>query len=165
MKEQMNMKKLNIDLELLFQSLSFDDDTLGSEYLDTETGDIMNIPYEVTKVVKGEIDEEALADWQKELLKDAYTIEEDSEDRYIMIPNIDDSFFYDAMVQFSEYEVESEILGEKLLDALNGRNPMRNFKNVICQYPEELDKWYAYEDQKAKEYVIDWLRGEGIELE
>lgn len=159
------MKKLKIDLDLLVQSFSFNDDMLGVEYLDTETGNVVNIPYEVSRVAEGEMDEEYLADWQKELLEDAYTIEEDCEDRYIMIPNIEDLFFYDAMVQFAEYETESETLREKLLDALNGRKPMRNFKNIICQCPEELDKWYEYEDEKAKEYVIDWLRGKEIEVD
>jgi hypothetical protein len=43
------MKKLKIDLELLYQSFLFEKEDLCKEYLDTETGDIINIPEEIAK--------------------------------------------------------------------------------------------------------------------
>ena len=104
------MKKLKIDLELLVQSFSFNEDDLGKEYLDTQTGHIINIPFELENVVKGNDDGEKLDDWQKELLKDAYAIKEDREDRYLLIPTIDDLYFYNSMVDFSREEVLSEEL-------------------------------------------------------
>lgn len=159
------MKKLKIDLELLVQSFSFNDDELGKEYLDTNTGDIINIPYEVKRVAEGNGEEEDLADWQRELLEEAYSIEEDEEDRFIMLPHIEDSYFYGAMVEFAREKVSSNDLKEKLLAALNKSQPMRSFKSIIFGYEKELDNWQDYEEEKAKEYAINWLKDRGIEVE
>ncbi|MBC2581460.1 UPF0158 family protein [Clostridium sp. DJ247] len=159
------MKKLNIDLELLVQSFSFNDYDLGKEYLDTHTGDIINIPSELNGVVQGENGEEDLESWQKDLLKDAYSINNDTDQRYIIIPNIEESYFHDVMVNFSKEEISSEYLKEELLNALESSQPTRNFKNIIFSYEEETDKWQDYEDEKAKEYAVNWLSNIGIEVE
>jgi len=159
------MKKLNIDLDLLVESFSINDDELGKEYLDANTGDIIHIPYEVQKVVEGDREEEDLADWEKELLEDAYAIEEDQQDRYIMLTNMESSYIYDAMVEFTREKVASEDLREKLLKALEGSNPMRSFKTIIFGCEEELDEWQDFEEVKTKEYVVNWLKDRGIEIE
>lgn len=159
------MTKLNIDLELLVQSFSFNEDDLGKEYLDTHTGDIINIPSELNNIVEGEGDEEKLDDWQKELLNDAYAIVKDEENRYILIPNIEDSFLYDVMVNFSKEKVFLEELKDKLINALNGSEPMRGFKNIIFKHSGTLNEWEEYEEEKLKEYAINWLRSIGIEVE
>lgn len=158
------MKTLNIDLDLLVQSFSFNEDDLGKEYLDTDTGDIINIPCEVNNVVQGNKNEEALEEWERSLLEDAYAIKEDREKRYIMIPCIEESYFHNVMVDFSKEKVNSEVLKKRLLDALNNSQSIRNFKNIIYQYQEELDKWQDYEDEKLKEYVVNWLKNRGISL-
>lgn len=159
------MTKLKIDLELLVQSFSFNEDDLGKEYLDTHTGEIINIPSEIDKVVEGNGDEEELDDWQKELLKDAYAITENKEDNYVLIPNIEESYFYDVMAGFSKEKVSSEELSGELINALNSSQPMRGFKNIIFENPEILEDWEEYEDQKLKEYAINWLKSIGIETE
>ncbi len=159
------MKKLKIDMELLVQSFSFNDDDLGKEYLDTHTGNIINIPYELNNVVHGGKNEENLADWQRELLEDAYAIKKDEERRYIIIPHIEEQYFYNAMLEFSEEKVLTENLKNMLLKALNNTQPMRNFKNIIFQHQEELDKWQDYEEEKMNEYAVNWLKNIGIELE
>ena len=159
------MKKLKIDLDLLMDSFSINDDELAKEYLDTNTGDILHIPCEVKRVAEGNGEEEDLADWEKDLLEEAYAIEEDEEDRYIMLPHIEDSYFYDAMVKFIRERVTSEELKEKLSAALSKSQPMRSFKSIIFNYEEELDKWQDYEEEKTKEYVISWLKDIGIEVE
>ena len=159
------MKKLNIDLDLLVESFSINDDELGKEYLDANTGDIIHIPYEVQKVVEGDREEEDLADWEKELLEDAYAIEEDQQDRYIMLTNMESSYIYDAMVEFTREKVASEDLREKLLKALEGSNPMRSFKTIIFGCEKELDEWQDFEEVKTKEYVMNWLKDRGVEIE
>ena len=159
------MKKLKLDLELLVQSFSFNEDDLGKEYLDTYTGEIINVPSELKNVVEGKRAESDLDDWQKELLRDAYAIEKDEENRYIIVPNIEDSYFYDVMLNFSNEKVCSEDLRGKLIRALNGSQPMRGFKNIIFKYPESLDDWQEYEEENLKKYAINWLTKRGIELE
>ncbi len=158
------MKTLDIDLDLLIQSFSFNEDDLGKEYLDTQTGDIINIPCEVNKVVCGNKEEEDLEEWERSLLEDACNIKENKEDRYIVIPCIKDAYFHNVMVDFAKEKVSSEELKEKLLDALNNGQSIRNFKNIIYQYEEELDNWQDYEYEKLKEYVVIWLNNIGINL-
>lgn len=159
------MKKLKIDLELLVQSFSFNEDDLAKEYLDTYTGDIINIPSELDKVVQGEQDEEELEQWQRELLKDAYAVKNDEEERYILIPNIDETYNNNIMVSFTKEIVSSENLRDRLLNALNSNQPERNFKNILFEHEAELVKWEAYEEEKAEEYAANWLRKIDIELE
>lgn len=159
------MKKLNVDLELLVQSFSFNEDNLGKEYLDTHTGDIINIPQELNRVVQGKMNEDELDDWQKELLKDAYNIQNDNEHRYIIVPNIEDSYLHEVMVNFAEGKIVSEQLRENLLSALKENQPTREFKNIIFKYGDILELWQDYEEEKFKEYAVKWLRGRGIELE
>jgi hypothetical protein len=159
------MKKLKIDLELLVQSFSFNEDDLGKEYLDTHTGDIINVPSELKSVVEGQLAESKLDDWQKELLEDAYAIAKDEENRYIVVPNIEDSYFHDVMLNFSNEKIFSEDLRGELIRTLNGSQSMRGFKNIIFKHPENLDDWQEYEEEKLKEYAINWLRNRGIELE
>ncbi|MBI6874351.1 UPF0158 family protein [Clostridium aciditolerans] len=159
------MKKLKIDLELLVQSFSFNEDDLAKEYLDTYTGDIINIPSELDKVIQGEQDEEELEQWQRELLKDAYSVKNDEEERYILIPNTDETYNHNIMVSFTKEIVCSENLRDKLLNALNSNQPERNFKNILFEHEAELVKWEAYEEEKAEEYAANWLRKIDIELE
>lgn len=159
------MKKLNIDLELLVQSFSFNEDDLAKEYLDTYTGDIINIPSELDKVVQGEQNEEELEQWQRELLKDAYAVKNDEEERYILIPNTDETYNNNIMVSFTKEIVCSENLRDMLLNALSSNQPERNFKNILFEHEEELVKWEAYEEKKAEEYATNWLRELDIELE
>ncbi|MBC8059454.1 MAG: hypothetical protein H7Y18_02185 [Clostridiaceae bacterium] len=158
------MKKLKIDLELLVQSFAFDDEELGVEYLDKETGDIMNIPASLIKVINGELEESELADWQRELLPDAYSIKGAEEVRYIQIPNLEDSYLFNTMVSFTSEVVISQEIKEKLTKALEGSNPMRNFKNIIFENLEEEEKWDTYEENKLEDYSIKWLTNIGIEM-
>lgn len=156
------MEKLNIDLELLVQSFAFDDEELGIEYLDKESGDIMNIPQELIKVINGELKEEALADWHKELLKDAYAIKGSEGTRYIQIPNLEDSYLFNVMSDFTNEKVTSRDIKDLLSKALDSDNPMRNFKNIIFENIEEEEKWDVYEEEKLEEYAVKWLNAIGI---
>ena len=157
------MSKIEIDLDELVLSFGFDDEELAKEYFDRETGNIINIPRTVMKVAEGDKEEEDLDDWEKELLEDAEAILEDMEDRYLAIPSIESSYFYRAMQSFAE-EVQDNNIKNELLKALNLSNPMRQFKTAISKYMEVQNLWYDYEDNKAKEYVIEWLEKNNIQF-
>ena len=156
------MEKFKIDLELLVQSFAFDDDELGVEYLDKESGDIINIPNELIKVINGELKEDDLADWHKGLLEDAYAIKGSEGIRYIKIPNLEDSYLFNLMVHFINEEIISKEIKQKLKSALNSSNPMRSFKNIIFENFEEEKKWEAYEEKKLEDYAVKWLNSIGI---
>jgi len=159
------MRKLKIDMELLVQSFAFDDDELGVEYLDSESGDIINIPKELLKVVNGELEESDLADWHKDLLKDAYAIKGAEQVRYIQIPNLEDSYLYNIMLDFTNEKVIDEEIKQKLTKALDKSNPTRSFKNIIFENFEEEEKWDIYEEEKLEAYAIKWLSNIDIEIE
>ena len=156
------MEKLKIDLELLAQSFAFDDDELGVEYLDKESGDIINIPSELFKVLNGELKEDELADWHKGLLEDAYSIKGLEGTRYIRIPNLEDSYLFNVMVDFINEKVIDQEIKQKLLKALDSSNPMRNFKNIIFENLEDEEKWDIYEEKKLEDYAVKWLKTIGI---
>lgn len=158
------MKKLDIDVDLLFQSFSFENEDLCKEYLDTETGEIINISNEISRVLDGKASEENLEDWEKEMLKDAYAVSGDRNNRYILIPKINTTYFEAFIEEFINEKVTSELLQRRLQKALGEINIMRNFKNVLSDYPEELDMWYDFEEEKGKEYVEEWLAERGIEI-
>jgi Uncharacterised protein family (UPF0158). len=147
------------------QSFSFNEDNLGKEYLDTDTGDIINIPTDLKNVVEGNKSESDLDDWQKELLKDAYAIAKDEGKRYILVPNVEDSYFYNIMLNFSNEKVSSAELRGELIKSLNINKSVRDFKNILFRYPQNLDTWQQYEEEKLREYAVSWLRDRGIELE
>jgi hypothetical protein len=159
------MKKLRFNLEDLVSSFTFDSEGLAKEYFDTFTGEVINIPDEVMRAAEGDMEEEELADWQRELLAEAEAILEDEENRYLVIPKIKSSYVYDAMVEFAGQLPGESKLKEKLEAAFNGKHPMRDFKDELHNYPEELEQWYEYEDNKAKDYVLQWLDGHNIEVE
>ena len=158
------MEKFNVDLELLVQSLAFDDEELGIEYLDKQTGDIMNIPKELIKVINGELQENDLENWHKELLKDAYAIKGSEGTRYIQIPNLEDSYLFNVMSDFTNEKVMDNDIKEKLIKSLDSDNPMRKFKNIIFENPEQEEKWEVYEEEKLEEYAVKWLNTIGIKM-
>lgn len=157
------MKKLKVDLELLLQSLSFNNEGLCKEYLDTITGDILNIPDDIDKVVKGTLSEESLPDWKKDLLSDGYAIANDKEQRYIFIPNVDIICSDIDMKEFVVRKIKDPELSSKLSNALKEKNPMRSFKNALSYNVELLDKWYDYEEEIGKKIASKWLKEFGIQ--
>lgn len=158
------MKKLKVDLDLLYQSFVFDNEDLCKEYLDTDTGDIVNVPIELERVILGEAEEEDLEDWQRELLQEAYSVAEDKRGRFILIENINPDYLGSDIEGFIEKNIASEELKSRLKKMLEDENALRNFKNALSDFPEELEKWYDYQEQKGKEYVIDWLRERKLQI-
>lgn len=156
------MKKVKINLDDLVSSFTFDSEGLSTEYLNIETGEIVHIPEEVARAVEDELDIEELEDWQKEIVADAEAILIEMDDNYLPIKPIESSYFHNAMVDFVCEKVKDSKVSEKLNNALSESHPMRKFKDVLHNYPDELELWYQYEDKKSKDYVLDWLQRHDI---
>lgn len=159
------MKKLKINLDDLMSSFTFNSDGLSKEYLSLESGEIIHIPNEVARVVEDEKDPNILPQWELDLVPEAELVLIEEPDNYIEIPVIESSYFYNVMQEFAENEVKDENISDKLIRALNGSRPMGRFKDVLHNYEAELEQWYAYEDQKTKEYVLEWLSDNEIEVD
>ncbi|GAA0182737.1 hypothetical protein SH2C18_50630 [Clostridium sediminicola] len=157
------MKKLKVDLELLLQSLLFNNEGLCKEYLDTVTGDIINIPEDIDKVVKGILPQESLPDWKQDLLSDGYAITNDKEHRYIFIPAVDIICSNIDIEEFIARKINDPHLASKLSNCLNEKNPMRSFKNTLSYNAELLDEWYDYEEKQGEKFAKKWLKELGIQ--
>lgn len=156
------MRKIHIDLELLVQSFTFDDEGLGKEYLNTNNGDIINIPDDIEKVVLGELSEDNLPDWKKDLLEDAYIIGADVENRYVLIPKLETNFSNEDIKYFILKNISDSNLSATLFKTLEDDNPIKSFKYALSNYPQILDAWYDYEDSKRIEQANEWLKNLGL---
>jgi hypothetical protein len=140
-------------------------DEFGSrDYLDTRTGEIVNIPDEVMSVVESEDEEEIerLPDWEQGLIETAKSVFSDEEGRYVDIPRRPSYEGYNLMVEFAN-TVKSRGLREKLDIALDGKGAFRRFKNVLKNHPDEEKRWFAFKDERMRQDVRDWLHSIGIE--
>ncbi|MCZ8519877.1 UPF0158 family protein [Paenibacillus caseinilyticus] len=116
-------------------------------------------------VVTGEIDTKSPDDleWDDE---GAFDEDEDlhPEERYLRIPERSSRDGYERMEDFVHTIVPGPVK-KALLRALEGRKGVfRRFKDKLDEYPEVQQRWYAYEEEKNREAVIDWLESEGFEV-
>jgi GNAT superfamily N-acetyltransferase len=84
------------------------------------------------------------------------TIANDTEDRYIDLPDWDSSEGFNLMEQFAA-GFKNKLIRTKLSSALNrGRGVFRAFKDTLAGYPEAEKLWFAYKDKEMKRAVIRW---------
>ncbi|WP_426449628.1 UPF0158 family protein [Paenibacillus sp. S-38] len=156
------MRKLELTLQQIEQiSMFMETDHLGERfYYDVVTGEIdTKSPddYEWDEEEEGEFDDEAGG--EDEVDEDLHP-----EERYLGIPERSSRDGYERMEDFA-YKVGAGPAREALLLALEGRKGVfRRFKDKLAEYPEVQQKWYAYEEEKNREAVIDWLESEGFEV-
>jgi hypothetical protein len=46
---------------------------------------------------------------------------------------------------------------DRLLIALSGRGAFRRFKDVLARWPEELQRWFAFSDERQRGRARSWL--------
>lgn len=54
-------------------------------------------------------------------------------------------------------------LKERLQDSIVGKGAFRRFKDVVTQYADERKRWFTYRDVLAHQYILDWLKQNGVE--
>lgn len=134
-------KRLPIDLELV-QTAFEDRDGDGRWFLDGETGEVLRL---------NEDDDDELAD----------QIDEGGE-RYIAIRYQGSDAGYRDMEEFID-SVNDNRMRALLEVAINGRGAFRRFKDVLQEHPQERERWFAFQKQRAHGRVLRWLETEGIE--
>ena len=58
--------------------------------------------------------------------------------------------------------VDNRELKNQLWQAINGRGAFRNFKEVLYAHKLEQAQWYAFEENRLQQCVLDWLASENI---
>lgn len=52
-------------------------------------------------------------------------------------------------------------LAERLHDALDGRGPFRRFKDVLARRPDQLQRWFAFSEERHRGRARAWLATAG----
>ena len=150
-----------------------------NSYLDLETGDVLTITSEFQQELERIYEENVaedddkvdlerilaakdIPDWQKEVLRDADQVEQHLGARYVSVPRADSDEAYRDMEDFIA-ETNNRRLQGRLEEAIRGRHPFRRFKDVLLDYPEDREQWFAFSNSRVRGRTLDWLRGEGIE--
>jgi hypothetical protein len=172
------MRKLKVDLEDLV--FAFEQASLEIQhYLDLETGQVVSISDEMRRereAIYEEIGDDAanprafaealehwgLPEWMKEAVQTADQVERGYGTRYLRVPQADSQEGYDDMEEFIG-TVGSERLREKLEVAIQGRGAFRRFKDVLAGHPDERDRWFAFQAERGRRRVGEWLEAQGIE--
>jgi len=86
---------------------------------------------------------------------------EDDPERYIEIEPPSSDERYDWMADYAE-GVTDEQVGDALARALGGRRPFRRFKDVLEGHAAEREAWFAFEDEKIKGAIEEWVKDSGL---
>jgi hypothetical protein len=173
------MKKLAVDMEEL--ALAFETGRDRFDYFfDLETGATIMVTEETNSQLESlyelaaeedpgaEIDlpallaEEGIEDWEAELLLDADQVEREYGARYVRVPHLDSPTGYRDMEDFIG-TVEDAHLRDLLEVAIQGRGAFRRFKDVLLNYEDERQHWFAFKDARVERRVVEWLASHGIE--
>ena len=142
-------------------------------YLDLETGAIVQISDEAFSDLENlPVDEDDdletalqnVEDWQQEILREAIPIQEGLGTRYLKIPQIDSFEDYRDMADFIA-TIEDDHRRELLEVAIRGKGAFRRFKDVLYNYPDEREGWFALKEEEMRRRAMRWLEANGIELE
>lgn len=178
--QRWHIKQLAIDWSEL--TLAFDSSSWQlSYYLDTETGQVLAMTdetrQELEQIYEEYFDEDNpdafdieavlaqrddLPGWQKEALVEADFVETHYGRRVIAIP---DTPTYEAYNEMQEYiaTIEDDRLYNRLLNATRGRGAFGRFRDILHQHPAVLQRWYAFQENRLRQRILEWLKEEGIE--
>jgi hypothetical protein len=161
------------DLEEAFQNSSYE----HPYWLDKQTGRVILIDDEIAGVLREGKDLSDFPDWQREMAEEMTPLlrafgelpgaEADDEGelgRFVEIPKQESHDAYEVMEDFAE-TVANPHLRELLAVALRGKGAFRRFKDVLLSYPEERERWFAFENGRRREAVEAWAQEEGVEME
>ena len=159
----MALRRLNIDFEALARAMAKQVSDENDYYLDTHTGRIMRISTDVWSALEeGETIAGSLNAWQQEELHEAQAVFSDTQGRYLPIPEDLEWEVEQIMADFTD-TVRDADLRSKLTAAMEGRNAIRRFKDVLVHYPDAHQRWTALQQQRQQEHAAQWLEDEGIE--
>jgi hypothetical protein len=87
------------------------------------------------------------------------------ENRYVCVSPPDSNEKWRWMEEFALAQQDNPKLFNQLVTALRGRKPFRNFKDALLDFPEDRENWFAFENQKVREFIEDWAKSEKIDVD
>lgn len=159
------MKKLKVDIDEIALAMEAGDPIEETVwYLDTETGEVINVFEYVIRDLK-EGNEEAIEDypdWMEDMVEQAKALMDDDKGRFVDIPKISSDEAYRVMEDFI-LSIEDKNIRNKLSAAIRGRGAFRRFKDTISEWPDLEKDWYKFKDESVRREVLDWFESIGIE--
>ena len=130
----------------------------SSAWLDHDTGQIHIIQDRLMAIATGDSDDDpedsdTVTDWDDAELARARELCS-RPDRAIALPTAFDFHEYRHMERFIESLPESAAT-DQLWRAIKGRGAFRHFKDTADRLGV-LDAWYAYRDNAARQFMLDW---------
>src|ERR1017187_25681 len=124
----------------------------SSSYLDLDSGKVETVSHDLLSAAEESDEEPDLPDWQKPEWEIAKRIV--STDRFKGLPTKYDVHEWEIMRDFAD-TVESEKVGEELLNAIHGAGAFRYFKDTVRRRGIET-KWFEFRDEALKEIAREW---------
>jgi hypothetical protein len=142
---RIDLRPLPVDLEQLAEALEGDPEHSGGR-LDLRTGNVW--PGETWDLSGADEDQ------------DEEDEGDDDDERWLHIWSEGARDGYADMVDFAE-SVEDSGLVRLLAFALDGRGAFRRFKDVLQDWPEELERYYRFSDERRRGRARLWLAEQG----
>ena len=106
----------------------------------------------------GEVWPQAAIDYAREMGED--DPEDEDPDRWLAVWCEGSRDAYRDMEDFIE-TVRNEDWADLLSVAISGRGAFRRFKDVLARWPGELERWYAFSDERQRGRARAWLATAG----
>ncbi|MFY9570580.1 MAG: UPF0158 family protein [Blastocatellia bacterium] len=84
--------------------------------------------------------------------------------RYVPIEQIPSNEAFQFMADFAG-EVADSRIRDILQRALRGNRPFHRFRDALSNFSKERERWFAYESIRRRDYIQDWAREEGVEID
>lgn len=106
----------------------------------------------------GEVWPQAAIDYAREMGED--DPDDEDPDRWLAVWCEGSRDAYRDMEDFTE-TVRNEDRADLLSVAISGRGAFRRFKDVLARWPGELERWYAFSDERQRGRARAWLAAAG----
>ncbi len=84
--------------------------------------------------------------------------------KYVKLPEIEGWHGYNDKQAYIDQE-EDSTLARKLNRSIQGKGAFGRFKEVLYQYPGQIEEWYHFEAMHQFERIREWLHEVDLELE
>lgn len=133
---------MKIDMKALISAL---EETARdtSHFLDRETGEVIKVSISSPRQIKERIQR--------------------SPQRYVFIPRIPSAEGYKDMQEFIN-TVNDKKIKARLIEAIEGNLPFRDFRHILEGHPLEKERWFKFKDERLSKRAQNWLKSVGIPM-